>query len=89
MVAAVVPGVVRAAVLALVVVVAGLVLSAAFLWVEARRGDQAMMPVAMFADRCFSGLNLLTFLLYGAFGVAMLQSVSADAKLGLIARNVV
>ena len=45
---------------------------AAFLWVEARRGDKAMMPLAMFADRCFSGLNLLTFLLYGAFGAAML-----------------
>jgi len=26
----------------------------------------------MFTDRCFSGLNLLTFLLYGAFGAAML-----------------
>ena len=30
------------------------------------------MPLGMFADRCFSGLNLLTFLLYGAFGAAML-----------------
>jgi predicted MFS family arabinose efflux permease len=45
---------------------------ATFLWVEARRGEAAMMPLAMFADRCFAGLNLLTFLLYGAFGVAML-----------------
>jgi MFS family permease len=31
-----------------------------------------MMPLRLFAGRCFSGLNLLTFLLYGAFGVAML-----------------
>lgn len=31
-----------------------------------------MMPVGLFADRCFSGLNLLTFLLYGAFSAAML-----------------
>ena len=53
-------------------IIAGLVMLGAFLWVEARRGDKAMMPLAMFADRCFSGLNLLTFLLYGAFGAAML-----------------
>jgi nitrate/nitrite transporter NarK len=31
-----------------------------------------MMPLTLFANRCFSGLNLLTFLLYGAFGAAML-----------------
>jgi predicted MFS family arabinose efflux permease len=31
-----------------------------------------MMPVALFKGRCFSGLNLLTFLLYGAFAAAML-----------------
>jgi predicted MFS family arabinose efflux permease len=31
-----------------------------------------MMPLDMFAGRCFSGLNLLTFLLYGAFAAAML-----------------
>ena len=58
--------------LVIATIVGGLVMLAAFLWVEARRGDRAMMPLAMFADRCFSGLNLLTFLLYGAFGVAML-----------------
>ena len=58
--------------IAIATILAGLVMLAVFLWVEARRGDAAMMPLAMFADRCFSGLNLLTFLLYGAFGVAML-----------------
>ena len=31
-----------------------------------------MMPLELFGNRCFSGLNLLTFLLYGAFGAAML-----------------
>jgi predicted MFS family arabinose efflux permease len=31
-----------------------------------------MMPLELFEGRCFSGLNLLTFLLYGAFGAAML-----------------
>lgn len=51
---------------------AGLVLLGLFLWVEARRGDAAMMPLAMFGDRCFTGTNLLTFLLYGAFGAVML-----------------
>ena len=57
---------------AITTIVAGLVMLALFLRVEAKRGDKAMMPLAMFADRCFSGLNLLTFLLYGAFGAAML-----------------
>lgn len=50
----------------------GAVLIAAFLWVEHRRGKTAMMPLAMFTGRCFSGLNLFTFLLYGAFSAAML-----------------
>ncbi len=43
-----------------------------FLSVEHRRGIRAMMPLSLFKGRCFSGLNLLTFLLYGAFGAAML-----------------
>ena len=57
---------------AVAAVIAGAVISAAFLWVEHRRGSRAMMPLDLFKGRCFSGLNLLTFLLYGAFGVAML-----------------
>ena len=52
--------------------VAGITMLAAFLWVEHRRANRAMMPLALFEGRCFSGLNLLTFLLYGAFGAAML-----------------
>jgi EmrB/QacA subfamily drug resistance transporter len=51
---------------------AGVVLTGAFLLVELRRGNRAMMPLGMFGELCFSGLNLLTFLLYGAFGAAML-----------------
>ena len=51
---------------------AGIVMLGAFLWVEHRRGSRAMMPLTLFKGRCFSGLNLLTFLLYGAFGAAML-----------------
>ena len=57
---------------AIAAIAIGLALLAAFLFVEAKRGDKAMMPLAMFADPCFSGLNLLTLLLYGAFGAAML-----------------
>ena len=41
-------------------IVVGLVLFVLFLGVERRRGDKAMMPLGMFADPCFSGLNLLT-----------------------------
>jgi EmrB/QacA subfamily drug resistance transporter len=58
--------------LAVSALLAGGVGLAAFLWVEARRGDRAMMPLAMFGNRCFVGLTALTFLLYGAFGAAML-----------------
>jgi EmrB/QacA subfamily drug resistance transporter len=57
---------------ALVALAAGVVISAAFLWIERRRGTRAMMPLQLFKGRCFSGLNLLTFLLYGAFAAAML-----------------
>ena len=56
----------------LIALAAGIVISATFLWNEHRRGNRAMMPLDLFRGRCFSGLNLLTFLLYGAFGAAML-----------------
>ena len=57
---------------ALIALVIGTLLVGAFLWVEHHRGDRAMMPLGLFKGRCFSGLNLMTFLLYGAFAVAML-----------------
>lgn len=47
---------------------AGIVLLAAFLWVEWRRGGQAMMPLALFRSSDFVGLSILTLLLYGALG---------------------
>ena len=53
---------------AIVALVAGAVLSAAFLWVEWRRGDTAMMPLALFRSSNFVGLSILTLLLYGALG---------------------
>ena len=58
--------------LSAITIFAGLAMLVLFLWVERQRKDRAMMPLGMFADRCFVGLNLLTFLLYGAFGAAML-----------------
>jgi EmrB/QacA subfamily drug resistance transporter len=57
---------------ATIALVLGAAMLAGFLWVERTRGKRAMMPIELFRNRCFSGLNLLTFLLYGAFGAAML-----------------
>jgi predicted MFS family arabinose efflux permease len=52
---------------------AGAVLLAGFVLLERHLGTEAMIPLSLFADnRCFSALNLMTFLLYGAFGGAML-----------------
>ncbi len=48
--------------------VAGIALSAAFLWLEKVRGERAMMPLALFGSSSFVGLSILTFLLYGALG---------------------
>ncbi|HSZ51986.1 MAG TPA: MFS transporter [Caulobacteraceae bacterium] len=52
--------------------IAGVIASAgllgAFLLAEHRRGDRAMMPLAMFGSTTFVGLTLLTLLLYGALG---------------------
>jgi EmrB/QacA subfamily drug resistance transporter len=50
----------------------GAALLAAFLWVEARRGGEAMVPLGLFGSRAFVGLTLFTFLLYGALGGMML-----------------
>ena len=48
-----------------------LIAAALFLIVEGRRGDRAMMPLALFASRSFIGLTLLTLLLYGALGALL------------------
>jgi len=39
-----------------------------FLRVEAQRGAQAMMPIALFASKSFVGLTIFTLLLYAALG---------------------
>jgi EmrB/QacA subfamily drug resistance transporter len=66
---------------------AGVLILLAFLWIEHRAGDRAMLPLALFRSRSFSGLNLMTFLLYGALGALMLlvpymliQSLHYSAK---------
>jgi len=46
----------------------GAVLLGLFIWLEARRGDQAIMPLSMFGTTAFVELTLLTFLLYGSLG---------------------
>lgn len=50
--------------------VGGAVLLAAFLWAEAKVAHP-MMPLHLFRSRVFSGINLLTLLLYFALGGAM------------------
>jgi EmrB/QacA subfamily drug resistance transporter len=46
----------------------GATFSAAFVWIEKKRGEKAMMPLALFASKGFVGLSLLTLLLYGSLG---------------------
>ncbi|WP_243451041.1 MFS transporter [Sphingosinicella sp. CPCC 101087] len=46
----------------------GLMLAFLFLFIERRRGAQAMVPLDLFGSRPFVGLTILTFLLYGALG---------------------
>lgn len=46
--------------------VGGFVLLGLFLWHEGRRGDGAMMPLALFGTATFAGLTILTFFLYAA-----------------------
>ena len=48
--------------------VAGLISAGLFVLVEHRRGELAMMPLALFSSIAFVGLTALTFLLYAALG---------------------
>ena len=52
--------------------IAGAALLIAFVAYERRLGEKAMVPLTLFGNRCFTSLNLMTFLLYGAFSGAML-----------------
>lgn len=55
-----------------VILASGIAMLLGFILAEHRRQGRAMMPLVLFDNRCFAGLNVLTFLLYGAFGAAML-----------------
>jgi EmrB/QacA subfamily drug resistance transporter len=46
----------------------GLALLGAFIAVEARLGDRAMLPLSLFGTPTFVGVTLLTFFLYAALG---------------------
>jgi EmrB/QacA subfamily drug resistance transporter len=52
-------------------VAAGVGLMLAFIAVEKRLGERAMMPLVMFGSSSFIGLTLLTLLLYGALGALL------------------
>ena len=51
---------------------AGTIALVAFVALEARLGDRAMVPLALFGTRTFTGLTLLTFLLYAALSGSLL-----------------
>ena len=53
-------------------IAAGLVLLLLFIAVQRRKKDGATIPLAYFSKPDFSALNLMTFLLYGAFGGGLL-----------------
>jgi EmrB/QacA subfamily drug resistance transporter len=48
--------------------VAGLGALGCFLWLERRRGENALMPLSLFATATFAGLTLLTFFVYASLG---------------------
>lgn len=50
----------------------GAIALVAFVSLEARLGERAMVPLALFGTRIFTGVTLLTFLLYAALGGALL-----------------
>jgi EmrB/QacA subfamily drug resistance transporter len=53
---------------AVIAAISSLGILLAYLQIEKRRGDHAMMPLGLFASRSFVGLTAFTFLLYGALG---------------------
>lgn len=53
---------------AIIAVALGAAFLLAFVALERRRGNRAMMPLALFSSASFVGLSLLTVLIYGALG---------------------
>jgi EmrB/QacA subfamily drug resistance transporter len=56
---------------AIILLAAGIVLLAAFLWLEKIKGDRAMMPLSIYSSARFVGLSLFTWFLYAALGALM------------------
>ncbi|MBM7491422.1 EmrB/QacA subfamily drug resistance transporter [Micromonospora luteifusca] len=52
----------------LIAALVGLLSAAAFVLLERRRGDGAMLPTGLFSSRLFSVLNLFTVVVYAALG---------------------
>lgn len=50
---------------------AGVILLIVFIWIEAK-SKHPMMPLSLFSNVTFSGVNLLTFFLYAGLGAGML-----------------
>ncbi|MEU4537916.1 MFS transporter [Streptosporangium sp. NPDC023825] len=55
--------------LEIVPVAAGVLLGAAFVWLEIRRSPEALVPVEVFSSRVFTAVNVVTFIMYAAMGV--------------------
>ncbi|MFB9676377.1 MFS transporter [Streptosporangium vulgare] len=55
--------------LEVVPVAAGVLLGAAFVWLEIRRSPGALVPVEVFSSRVFTAVNVVTFIMYAAMGV--------------------
>lgn len=55
--------------LAIVPITVGVLLGAAFVWLEIRRSPEALVPVEVFASRVFTAVNVVTFIMYAAMGV--------------------
>ena len=61
----------------------GVAAAAGFVWVERRRGDDAMLPPRLFRSRQFSAINLVTFFVYaGVSGVAFFLIVELQVVAG-------
>ena len=61
-----------------------LLLLVLFLRIEAKRGDDALMPFGLFGTSTFAGLSLLTLLLYAALAgllVLLVAALAVDAVL--------
>ncbi|MEU8201002.1 MFS transporter [Streptosporangium sp. NPDC049046] len=55
--------------LAIVPIAVGVLLGAAFVWLEIRRSPEALVPVEVFSSKVFSAVNVVTFIMYAAMGV--------------------